>query len=82
MARTRAEGLATGAKPWTPAKAVAAIASMENFMVYKLMYDKEMVPRFVIVRDARIKDEGGRCVFLATRVLAGDEPRCFVLIPT
>lgn len=33
MARTRAEGLATGAKPWTPAKAVAAIASMENFMV-------------------------------------------------
>lgn len=50
MARTRAEGLATGAKPWTPAKAVAAIASMENFMVYKLMYDKEMVPRFVIVR--------------------------------
>ena len=30
----------------------------------------------------RRKDEGGRCVFLATRVLAGDEPRCFVLIPT
>ena len=58
MARTRAEGLATGAKPWTPAKAVAAIASMENFMVYKLMYDKEMVPRFVIVRDARMKAAG------------------------
>ena len=74
MARTRAEGLATGAKPWTPAKAVAAIASMENFMVTRLvgLYDEEMVPRFVIVRDVGKDEASGRCVFLATRALAGD----------
>ena len=88
MARTRVEGLTTGAKPWTPAKAVAAIASMENFMVTR-------VGGFVRRRDGpqvrncergdESKDETrGRCVFLAragrvavfaTRVGAKMQPR-------
>ena len=32
------------------------------------LYDEEMVPRFVIVRDVGKDEASGRCVFLAMRV--------------
>lgn len=36
------------------------------------LYDEELVPRFVIVRDVGKDEASGRCVFLATRALVGD----------
>lgn len=75
MARTRAEGLATGAKPWTPAKAVAAIASMENFMVKRVdgFVRRRAGPQVRnCERDVGKDEASGRCVFLATRALVGD----------
>ena len=81
MARTRAEGLATGAKPWTPAKAVAAIASMENFMVTRVggfvrRRDGPQVRN--CERDVGKDEASGRLrVPCHARVWREMQPRCF-----